>query len=75
MTVRRAAEWIAENDTLTSRRGHRIAYRRRGSGPTARIPYLPKRSVAAANKRSAGRADRALSAVAAVCIRAKLSDA
>jgi len=34
MTVPRAAEWIAENDTLTSRRGHRIAFRRRGTGPT-----------------------------------------
>jgi pimeloyl-ACP methyl ester carboxylesterase len=33
MTAPRAAEWIAENDTLTSRRGHRIAFRRRGSGP------------------------------------------
>jgi pimeloyl-ACP methyl ester carboxylesterase len=32
--VPRAAEWIAENDTLTSRRGHRIAFRRRGTGPT-----------------------------------------
>ncbi|WP_428342937.1 alpha/beta fold hydrolase [Mycobacterium sp.] len=30
-----ATEWIAENDNLTSRRGHRIAYRRRGAGPTA----------------------------------------
>jgi pimeloyl-ACP methyl ester carboxylesterase len=30
----RAAEWIAENDTLISRRGHRIAFRRRGVGPT-----------------------------------------
>jgi pimeloyl-ACP methyl ester carboxylesterase len=30
----RAAEWIAENDTLVSRRGHRIAFRRRGVGPT-----------------------------------------
>ncbi len=29
-----AAEWIAENDTLISRCGHRIAYRRRGTGPT-----------------------------------------
>ena len=29
-----AAEWIAENDTLVSRRGHRIAFRRRGTGPT-----------------------------------------
>jgi pimeloyl-ACP methyl ester carboxylesterase len=28
-----AADWIAENDTFTSRRGHRIAFRRRGSGP------------------------------------------
>jgi pimeloyl-ACP methyl ester carboxylesterase len=34
MTGPRAAEWIAENDTLISRRGHRIAYRRRGTGPT-----------------------------------------
>jgi pimeloyl-ACP methyl ester carboxylesterase len=34
MSAPRAAEWIAENDTLTSRRGHRIAYRRRGAGPT-----------------------------------------
>jgi pimeloyl-ACP methyl ester carboxylesterase len=34
MSWPRAAEWIAENDTLTSRRGHRIAYRRRGAGPT-----------------------------------------
>jgi pimeloyl-ACP methyl ester carboxylesterase len=32
--VPRAAEWIAENDTLVSRRGHRIAFRRRGQGPT-----------------------------------------
>jgi pimeloyl-ACP methyl ester carboxylesterase len=30
----RAAEWIAENDTVVSRRGHRIAFRRRGVGPT-----------------------------------------
>jgi pimeloyl-ACP methyl ester carboxylesterase len=29
-----AVEWIAENDTLISRRGHRIAYRRRGEGST-----------------------------------------
>lgn len=34
MSGPRAAEWIAENDTLTSRRGHRIAYRRRGAGST-----------------------------------------
>jgi pimeloyl-ACP methyl ester carboxylesterase len=34
MTVPRAAEWVAENDTLISRRGHRIAFRRRGTGPT-----------------------------------------
>jgi pimeloyl-ACP methyl ester carboxylesterase len=34
MSGPRAAEWIAENDTLISRRGHRIAYRRRGTGPT-----------------------------------------
>ena len=32
--VPRAAEWIAENDTLVSRQGHRIAFRRRGEGPT-----------------------------------------
>jgi pimeloyl-ACP methyl ester carboxylesterase len=32
--VPRAAEWIAENDTLVSRRRHRIAFRRRGEGPT-----------------------------------------
>jgi pimeloyl-ACP methyl ester carboxylesterase len=32
--VPRAGEWIAENDALLSRRGHRIAYRRRGAGPT-----------------------------------------
>ena len=32
--VPRAAEWIADNDTLASRRGHRIAFRRRGTGPT-----------------------------------------
>jgi pimeloyl-ACP methyl ester carboxylesterase len=32
--VPRAAEWIAEHDTLISRRGHRIAFRRRGTGPT-----------------------------------------
>jgi pimeloyl-ACP methyl ester carboxylesterase len=30
--VPRAAEWIAENETLISRRGHHIAYRRRGTG-------------------------------------------
>ena len=29
--VPRAAEWIAENDNLVSRRGHRIAFRRRGT--------------------------------------------
>jgi pimeloyl-ACP methyl ester carboxylesterase len=33
-SVPRAAEWIAENDTLVSRRGHRIAFRRRGEGTT-----------------------------------------
>jgi hypothetical protein len=27
--VPRAAEWIAENDTLVSRRGHQIAFPRR----------------------------------------------
>ncbi|WP_197504980.1 MULTISPECIES: alpha/beta fold hydrolase [unclassified Mycobacterium] len=32
--VPRAAEWIEQNETLTSRRGHRIAFRRRGAGPT-----------------------------------------
>jgi pimeloyl-ACP methyl ester carboxylesterase len=32
--VPRAAEWIAENDIFVSRRGHRIAFRRRGVGPT-----------------------------------------
>ena len=31
---RRGREWIAENDTLVSRRGHRIAFRRRGTGST-----------------------------------------
>ncbi|BBX65385.1 hydrolase [Mycobacterium saskatchewanense] len=30
----RAAGWIGQNQRLTSRRGHRIAYRRRGAGPT-----------------------------------------
>jgi len=29
-----AREWIDENETFQSRRGHRIAYRRRGRGPT-----------------------------------------
>jgi pimeloyl-ACP methyl ester carboxylesterase len=29
-----AEEWIAQNDTLTTGRGHRIAFRRRGSGRT-----------------------------------------
>lgn len=29
-----ATEWIAQNHTLISRRGHRIAYRRSGTGPT-----------------------------------------
>lgn len=28
-----AQDWIARCETLTSRRGHRIAYRRRGAGP------------------------------------------
>ncbi|CAM2836274.1 hypothetical protein BST27_08895 [Mycobacterium intermedium] len=32
--AREAKEWIAQCETLTSRRGHRIAYRRRGLGPT-----------------------------------------
>jgi pimeloyl-ACP methyl ester carboxylesterase len=30
----RAQEWIDQCDTLISRRGHRIAFRRRGEGPT-----------------------------------------
>ena len=34
MSRGRAREWIDENDSLNSRRGHRIAYRRRGRGPT-----------------------------------------
>jgi pimeloyl-ACP methyl ester carboxylesterase len=34
MSGPRAAEWIAESDTLITRRGHRIAYRRRGTGPS-----------------------------------------
>lgn len=29
-----AAEWMAHGETLTTRRGHRIAYRRRGAGPS-----------------------------------------
>lgn len=29
-----AEDWIAECETLVSRRGHRLAYRRRGDGPT-----------------------------------------
>jgi pimeloyl-ACP methyl ester carboxylesterase len=32
--VPRAREWIDQCETLISRRGHRIAYRRRGQGPT-----------------------------------------
>jgi pimeloyl-ACP methyl ester carboxylesterase len=32
--VPRAQEWIDQNETLISRRGHRIAFRRRGVGPT-----------------------------------------
>jgi pimeloyl-ACP methyl ester carboxylesterase len=34
MDTPRAPEWIEQCETLTSRRGHRIAYRRRGHGPT-----------------------------------------
>jgi pimeloyl-ACP methyl ester carboxylesterase len=34
MDAPRARAWIDECDTLVSRRGHRIAYRRRGQGPT-----------------------------------------
>jgi hypothetical protein len=30
----RAEEWIAECETLVSRRAHRLAFRRRGTGPT-----------------------------------------
>jgi pimeloyl-ACP methyl ester carboxylesterase len=33
MDVPRAGEWIDECETLISRRGHRIAFRRRGHGP------------------------------------------
>jgi pimeloyl-ACP methyl ester carboxylesterase len=29
-----AGEWIAQCETLVSRRGHRLAFRRRGAGPT-----------------------------------------
>ena len=32
--VPRAQEWIDQCETLVSRRGHRIAFRRRGQGPT-----------------------------------------
>jgi len=32
--VPRAQEWIDQCETLVSRRGHRIAFRRRGEGPT-----------------------------------------
>src|ERR1700741_3434539 len=32
--VPRAQEWIDQCETLISRRGHRIAFRRRGHGPT-----------------------------------------
>ena len=32
--AQRAKEWIGQCETLISRRGHRIAFRRRGSGPT-----------------------------------------
>ncbi|WAJ45386.1 alpha/beta hydrolase [Mycobacterium sp. Aquia_216] len=34
MDIPRAREWIEQCETLISRRGHRIAYRRRGHGPT-----------------------------------------
>jgi pimeloyl-ACP methyl ester carboxylesterase len=34
MDTPRAREWIDQCETLTSRQGHRIAYRRRGQGPT-----------------------------------------
>lgn len=30
----RAGEWIAECEMLVSRRSHRLAFRRRGTGPT-----------------------------------------
>jgi pimeloyl-ACP methyl ester carboxylesterase len=32
--VPRAKDWIAQCETLVSRRGHRLAFRRRGAGPT-----------------------------------------
>jgi pimeloyl-ACP methyl ester carboxylesterase len=32
--IPRAGEWIAQCETLASRRGHRLAFRRRGAGPT-----------------------------------------
>ena len=34
MDVPRARDWIDQCETLTSRRGHRVAFRRRGHGPT-----------------------------------------
>ena len=34
MDVPRARDWIDQCETLISRRGHRIAFRRRGHGPT-----------------------------------------
>jgi pimeloyl-ACP methyl ester carboxylesterase len=36
-TVPQAGEWIAQCETLVSRRGHHLAYRRRGSGPTVAL--------------------------------------
>lgn len=33
-SIQRAAAWIAECETMTSRNGHKIAYRRKGNGPT-----------------------------------------
>jgi pimeloyl-ACP methyl ester carboxylesterase len=34
MDIPRAREWIDQCETLITRRGHRIAFRRRGNGPT-----------------------------------------
>ena len=34
MDTPRAREWIDQCETLITRRGHRIAFRRRGHGPT-----------------------------------------
>jgi hypothetical protein len=34
MDIPRAREWVDQCETLITRRGHRIAFRRRGNGPT-----------------------------------------